>query len=266
MAIGPNVDHSLVDRAVAAVCAQTFDAWQLVVIGDGCSPPATPRGDPRIVRHLLPENHGRYYADAVVLAATRSEYFTVHDADDAADPRWLASMVEAIGDRPAVLTSQNVIRLNGAVLPEAVGGFRGHTTLHHHAHMAGLWRRSWLDAVGAPHPAFRVGFDTLLTSLPWLTHPEGPAIINDPVLYFRHKRPGSLTTSQATGMRSRARLLAREQLIALYASILDALREPDVTPPEDLIGQVLSGYPTHEQYGELMTGIEQHAKRLADIL
>lgn len=270
MPVGPGMPQECLERAIAAVRAQTYRSWRLVVIGDGAPAMAGmwrafADGDKRVVGYAYPENRGRYYADAVVFAATTSPFFTVHDADDEAAPEWLATMIAACASADVALTSQHVRRLNGRAAVESVSGFRGAHTLHHHAHMAGLWSRKWLDDVGGPHPAFRVGFDTLLTSLPFLL--GMPAIINDPVLYRRHKRVMSLTTSVSTGMRSPMRLRARDDLIALYSRILDGLRT--VGGERDrraVVREVLAQYPTREAYAELRADVEREAKRLADLI
>lgn len=264
-----NTPIELLRRAIDAVLAQTFTDWRLVIVGDGDGVgwPSAATRDPRVSIFHLPERRGRYFADAVVFEATDSPWFTVHDSDDAARPHWLATMLDRAESRSAdvVLTGQTVHRFGGTVVEERVQPWgRGSRTLTHHAHMAGLWRRGWLAEVGGPHPAFRVGFDTLLTSLPFLA---GRVVALDESLYDRFKRVQSLTTSPETGMRSSLRAQARADLIAMYDRVLadwhaggssDELRY--------LIRDVLTEYPSHAAYAELRGQVEREAKRLRDVI
>lgn len=269
----------LLHRAIRAVQAQTFADWQLIVLGDGCTP-AFPLdheliSDDRIKLAELDTNRGRYYCDAVAFAATDSRWFTIHDSDDMAEPRWLEYMVKLAewSGADAVLAPQYVQRINaGAPILERVEPYRGWRRLHHHAHMAGLWSRKWLAEVGGPHPAFRVGFDTLLTSLPYIV---GKLAVSREPLYNRIKRHGSLTTSSETGMRSEHRRIAREALERMWLEIL-RIREamPEWPMPtiervphaRHLIGQVLAAYPTPEAYAELQESVRRDAKRITDLI
>lgn len=270
--------RELLQRAIEAVRAQTFPDWRLVLLGDG-EPIGSLRplfgdevaDDKRIVVAALPTNQGRYYADAVTFAATDSPWFAVHDSDDAAQPAWLERLLDlAYSDGADVaLGAQTVYRFNGQTVYEPVAEFdRGRHTLTHHSHMAGLWRRPWLAEIGGPHPAFRVGFDTLLTSLPHLT---GRLITTSEALYDRHKRVQSLTTGIKTGMRSEYRTAVRQALCGLYAGVLTAHAHARQTGMGErqlryLINDVLSAYPDREAYAELREQVERDAKQLRDVI
>ena len=269
----------LLHRAIRAVHAQTFTDWQLLVIGDGCAP-AYPLdheliADDRIKLVTLDVNRGRYYCDAVAFAATESPWFTIHDSDDHAEPDWLARMVDlgAWASADAVLAPQLVQRLgSGRPMLERIEPYRGFKRLQHHAHMAGLWSRRWLGELGGPHPGFRVGFDTFLTSLPYVVGKM--AVAREP-LYNRVKRHGSLTTSAETGMRSEHRRVAREALERMWLEVL-RIRADMIDWPlpvverlpraRHLIAQVLTGYPDADGYAELRESVDRDAKRITDLI
>lgn len=221
-------------RAVDAVLAQTMPELRLVVINDG-DPSShlelADIADPRLVIFDLPENHGRYFADAVVLEMCESPWFAIHDADDEASPTWLADLLDAtrVSIKPGgairqgveradyVSTAQRVQTRDGGFTTEKVRANVTRPTLTHYAHMAGLWRTAWLrDELGGFHPAYRVGYDTLLSQLARM-HGTG-ADLAEP-LYTRYFRAGSLTTDRATGMRSAYRRDQRAKLVDLLRRI-----------------------------------------------
>jgi glycosyltransferase involved in cell wall biosynthesis len=217
-------------RAVDAVLAQTHKDLICVVTNDGDTerspwPKLADIADPRLVRYDAPANRGRYFTDAVVLAATDTPWFTVHDADDAAHPRWLElCLVEAVQSRAdSVLTGQYVLDLKGRRIIEKPKMAADGREMHHFGHMAGLWRSSWLRRVGGPNPHFRVGYDTLLSTIAW--HYGRYAALPAPV-YTRYRRRGSLTTSRQTGGKSDYRLAVRAELRDLWAD-LRHLRTPE---------------------------------------
>lgn len=272
MPVGPGVPDMLVRRARKAVLAQTLTDLRLVVIYDGPGAQAIePASDPRVIEYRLPENRGRYFCDAVAFAATDSDAFAFHDSDDHAAPRWLETLHGAMMHRRSAvgLGAQTVQRLNGRTAYEPVRSFEGlRAGLHHHAHMGGVWARGWLDEIGGPHPAFRVGFDTLLTALPFVT---GGVAVTREALYTRCKRAGSLTMTFNTGMRSPLRTAARTDLSRMWHEIVEGVEggtagERPVLPwkVRDLIREVLSAYPTPSKYEDLMTEVRSHAKDIAD--
>ncbi|WP_160051056.1 glycosyltransferase [Nocardiopsis sp. FR26] len=216
---------STIRRAVDAVLAQTHQDLVCVVVNDGdhAYPPwphLADINDPRLRRVDLPTNRGRYFADAVTLATCTTPWWTIHDADDEADPAWLATMLEAADHQGAevVLTAQAVHHLDGRVeldrpLPWLDGAYR------HHGHMAGLWSTTWLRSIGGPHPGYRVGWDTMLTGTALAM---GAATILERPLYTRHRRRGSLTTAPATGMRSPLRRRTVVELRRLWPLMVAA--------------------------------------------
>ncbi|WP_049566864.1 glycosyltransferase [Streptomyces sp. SBT349] len=247
-----------VRRAVDAVLAQSHVDLVCVVVNDGdhASPPwpaLADIADERLIRLDLPEQRGRYFADAVVLAACSTEWFAVHDADDAAAPGWLAGMLAAAGDRDVVLTAQRVHPLRGRVAVEQAkpwsdGRYR------HHAHMAGLWRTSWLRQVGGPRPDWRIAWDTMLTGAALAL--DAATVVDEP-LYDRHRRRGSLTTAPETGNGSAERKQAAARARKLWPDMVSAA---DSGP--EAVGAVL----TADVPAELLAEVEQHADRLRRLL
>jgi hypothetical protein len=208
-------------RAVAAVLAQTMPDLLCVVTNDADRlRPPWPHlhglHDPRLVFVDRAVNRGRYFADAVVLAATTTPWWTVHDADDAAAPDWLETMLAVDLDVDVVQTAQRVVDMRGVGRLEPVRPEPYDRAMHHYAHMAGLWRTEWLREVGGPHPGYRVGYDTLLSTV---ARGYGRVAIVPTPAYTRYRRPGSLTTSRATGGRSAYRQQQRARLQNLWSGI-----------------------------------------------
>jgi predicted O-methyltransferase YrrM len=234
----------VIRRAVDAVLAQTHTDLTLIVVNDGDHdtppwPALADITDPRLIRLHLPENRGRYHADAVTLAACRTPWWTVHDADDAADPRWLQVMLGAAARRrvDVVLTAQIVHGIRGATVVSPVRPWTGPDPqqITHHAHMAGLWSVPWLRSVCGPHPEYQVGWDTVMTSMPFLV---GRVRVVDTPLYHRHRRVGSLTASRDTGMRSAIRRAATSRSQRLWPRLVAAADHGPTAVGEVIAGDV----------------------------
>lgn len=211
--------HQTIRRAVTAVLDQTYRDLQLVVVVDGDPrPPLAELSDVRDKRlHVVTfaENRGRYFCDAAVLAATAAPWFAIHDADDHAEPEWLATLLDAAASRDAdaafapqhVHTPRGGVRLE-PVKPMAPLGERMEQLAHH----AGVYRTAALRKVGI-HPGFRVGYDTLLVNLLAMT---GRVATVDVPLYHRVGRRGSLTTAPRTRFGSSHRAAAARRLQQLF--------------------------------------------------
>jgi len=242
-----------IERAVSAVLTQTHDDLRLVVVNDGdTATPPWPHladiDDDRLVRFDLPCNRGRYFADAVTLAACDTEWFAVHDADDWCEPDWLARLLAAAeaGSLDAVFSAQVCHGLDGRTRIERVGrldcaGPRLRFVASHH----GLYRTQALRRAGGYHPGFRVSYDTLVVNLMVLTGRAGAV---DKPLYHRVARPGSLTTAETSGLGSPHRADSHARLAALY----DAARAAGSAAP------VVADAP-----GALRRAVEREAARLA---
>lgn len=210
-----------VRRAVTSILKQTYDHLRLVVINDGDPdlpwPVLDDIDDPRLVRFDLRENRGRYFADAVVLAATADPYFLVQDADDWSEPTRLETLVQLLRrtHADAALSAQIVHMADGRQCLENFSDFDQplQPRLRHRANHHGLFRTDALRRVGGYDGGFRIGYDTLLVNLLRMT---GPVAYSRKPLYHRRQRSGSLTAAPETGLRSRRRAAVLQSLSALY--------------------------------------------------
>jgi len=200
----------LLERAVRSVLAQTHRDLVLVVVGDGARPPIAFSHD-RLVTYTLPENRGPYFAQEVVLEATRHEWYAPHAADDWSEPEHLERLL-AHGHSAAV---------PGVVRWEEGGG----SFVHEGRYEVGVFRPSRLREIGGFNVGERIGQDTLMLKLLDLT---GGMVVDMalPPTYHRVRRPGALTTSPETGFGSPARNEMRARNRAIYAraqSLVDDL-------------------------------------------
>lgn len=216
-------------RAVESVLAQTHRNLVVVVVNDADPDPPWDElaaiDDPRLVRFDLRSNGGRYLADAVVLAASPNPYFLVQDADDWSEPDRVEKLLRRLVDRGAdvAVSSIEVIRAGsrkrGLVRPmlDAPLGPRVQHRVDHHA----LFRTDALTRLGGCYGGLRIGFDTLLMNLMLMA--ATVAVVEEP-LYHRLVRPGSLTTSSATGFGSTRRKQAQQEVAKRYGVAYEAFR------------------------------------------
>lgn len=212
--------------AVESVLAQTHKDLLLVVLNDGDSPsrawtPLAHVTDARLLRFDLQENRGWPFADAVALAACDAPWFSPHDSDDWSDPRRLERLLALSDGADVVLQDEAVHRANGSSILVPVQPYRPDGVFRHHAVRAGLYRTEWLRKIGGVHPSFRLGCDTLLTSLAFLA---GETRVVRESLYHRVKRAGSLTSARETGMGSPLRRQIRAELEGLWRECFAAAR------------------------------------------
>jgi glycosyltransferase involved in cell wall biosynthesis len=214
-----------VRRAVQSILTQTHRTLTLVVVNDGdVDPPwdeLSDIDDPRLVRFGLARNRGRYFADAVVLEATRDPYFMVQDADDWSDKRRCELLLRQVrvDEADAAFCGYDMRFPSGAVIRE--GAVRSTTTgvrftqfIHETSHW-GLFKSVAVRDVGGYYGGFRVGYDTLITHLVTMT---SKVTTVDESLYHYQRRRGSLTTSARTGLFSRYRRTVHQQLTRMYES------------------------------------------------
>ena len=208
-------------RAVDSLLGQTITALKVVVVNDGGPStvwePLQDIDDPRLVRVDLTSNRGRYHADHLVLTKhCKSEWFAICDADDYAETDWLELL---LAETPAdvVLADHWVHPLRGGK-PElsAVKQLDPNKTFQWRAHMAGLYRAEWARENHITNPYVRVGWDNVMTSIPFLL---GDTKICRTPKYNRVRRLGSLTTDKATGTESPYRRALVPQLKAGWRQI-----------------------------------------------
>lgn len=163
---------NMLARAIASVQNQTFTDWHLVIVNNGGNPGRVDEvvrvarqataGGAIDVLHLA-ERHGMEEASNRGLAATKSEYFVIHDDDDSWKARFLERAVaelDANPDASAVVTgvTRVVETVRGSkILPVSHEDFyldegrltyRGLIGNNMFPPIAALFRRRVLDEVG----------------------------------------------------------------------------------------------------------------------
>jgi hypothetical protein len=218
----------LLDCAVASVVTQDVPL-RLVVVNDG-GPPVD-IDHPRVTVLNLPVNRGRYFADAVVLAACDTEWFTVHDADDWSDPGRYARLMDVGRKFGAAVAPHVAHKASGVTVSHPAPLDRPPKTFTHLAHWcSGVYTTERMKAAGGVHPGFRVGFDTLHTLMMTLT---GPVAVDPVPSYHYCRRPGSLSKAPTSNRRSPQRRQAALRLSDLYRRALVS-SEPGATIRTDI--------------------------------
>lgn len=229
----------LLERAVGSVLAQTHRDLRLVVVNDGGPPLDLDDADDRLEILDLPDNRGRYFADAVVLAATDGGWFAVHDADDWSEPEAYAELIE--------IARQHA----GAAMAPFWRHERGRTEVVQHPRRLdpdpqfrhiGHWNAQVtaverLRAAGGIHAGFRLGYDTLVGLMLTITGPVGVA---ERPRWHWVRRPGSLTRARSTRLGSRERHHVKSRLHGLWGAAWDAWRAGG-RPGEVIAGDVDPG-------------------------
>lgn len=165
-------DRRFLNAAVASVLAQTFTDFELIVVDDG-SPEPLPlaeleRRDPRIRTLRLAENLGAAEAANRGVALARAPVIARLDADDLAEPGWLAAVMAALAEDPQLGLVGTAVRLMNeagrpfAIQPMPEGDFAIRFTLLFHApfyHPTTAFRREVFAAAGGYRADRRVGAD-----------------------------------------------------------------------------------------------------------
>lgn len=223
-------------RAVETLLGQTHTDLRIVVVNDGMKPTRTKPvwepldgiSDQRLTRFDLAHNRGRFYADAVVLASCMTPWFAICDADDWAEPEWLAELAGVMRDSgPSVgaVVSPHLVH-RGPKSPGKVEPVDGDVfsdrripRLKHLAHHAALYDTKKLRDVGGPNPGYTIGYDTLLINAMRLRYRVRASMIPR---YHRVRRAGSLTQAAGTRFGSPARNQVINALSQLYGRAVSA--------------------------------------------
>lgn len=205
-----NTPAWMVREAVESVLNQTTPL-RLVLVNDA-SPtwdPLTDITDPRLTRYTLPTNRGVYYCESLVLAACKTEWWTVHASDDWSDPDRFRILLDAVGTADAVTSPTVYHHLDAPdkfdpVRPRPVGHGVIGTISRHPAH---LYRAGTLRTIGIPSD-LRGSADTAVVSLFWHRH---HVTVVDMPLYHVRKWEGSLTAHPSTALGTAWRRKQRQE-------------------------------------------------------
>lgn len=196
-----NTPTDLLERAVDSVLSQTFKNLRLILVNDGGETPSLTTKDSRLFVFNMDSNRGRYFADAIVLNACRTPFFTAHDSDDWSEPERYEEMI-AIAEH----TGADVVA--GATRFHFLGGG---TMVHkpnrgpakgfsHLWHTSALYKTESLRYVA--YPKYPVSVDVFHASV--MSIVSQVALYQEP-RYHWEERAGSLTTSSEMGVGSQAR-------------------------------------------------------------
>jgi glycosyltransferase involved in cell wall biosynthesis len=232
--------HRWLRQSVDSILAQTYRDLLLVVVNDADPEPPWPLladiDDPRLIRFDMPENRGRYFADAVIFEATRPELWAMQDPDDWAEPDRFERMVPLARKHGAAfaptLEFPDVALLD--VFPGAARALASFARSkdgqpvvtdaryrepaasrmrHHIGYGSGVISGERIALVGGFHAGLRMGFDTYLMNAVKLLGPFG---LDAKPLQNKRRRPNSLTTDAETRAGSPERTRVRRLLKAMY--------------------------------------------------
>jgi glycosyltransferase involved in cell wall biosynthesis len=210
-----------IGQAVESILAQSFTDLRLVVVNDGDTPPPLP-ADERLVLLNLPENRGPYYCDAVVLAACDTEWFTIHASDDWSNPDRFARLMAAAEGYETVWGGSIYIRRSRATVRGTDFGSASTSDvlLNRGSIATGIYRTEAIRRTGAPHPEYRMSYDTMMVHL--ICRGTRWTQVDDGNGYQRRWRPDSLTQAPETGMHSDVRNEYRQRRDDLWRRVIAA--------------------------------------------
>lgn len=218
-------------RCVDSILAQTQPNLVCVVLndGDGENPPWSELvdiADPRLVRHDLPTNRGRYFADTVAVTAVDGlmPWWMPVDSDDRLAPNRLAALHLAVLDAPtrpdAVFSGWTQHLPDGEVQHRPLRPPAPGLPIRAVAHLSSLWRPSFARKLA--HPGQRMAWDQIMTTAAW--HYGTIATTSD-AGYHRIVRDGSLMRSTVHGKGTMVRRAAKGHQLELWTRMQ---QEPDL--------------------------------------
>ena len=217
--------------AVESVLAQTHRALTCVVVSDGDSAGLdviADLDDPRLIRHVLAQNRGRYFADQVVLDATSTPYFLVHDSDDWSEPTRVSRLLEELEGTGADVCASDVIHhdtRSGTMRTWRHGWPRLHEPvspqLVERAGHQGLYRTDIIRKIGGWYGGYRIGFDTAVLNLVMMVGGQLVSVA-EPLYHRDVDRPVNAFPTTARNTPERRRAI--RQLCELHRRAYDATK------------------------------------------
>lgn len=214
----------LLRKAVKYVLRQTYPKFELLVVSDADPDDSINEirsiNDSRLKIIKLEENIGRYAIDHLVVnELSNADYWVPVDSDDWCAENYLTTLVHRLLKKPDsdVIFAAQYVQINYSKRVQRVKEWNGTDELIWHAHMSALWRREFLIEYNLTNPNFRIAWDTIITSVPWLV---GNVDYTQSAMYYRVRRSGSLTSSKDTGFGTEARKRVRDHIEQLWFEIV----------------------------------------------
>lgn len=215
----------LLKRAIKYLLRQDYPCFELLVISDN-DPDNSVQGinhikDSRLKIIELDNNIGRYAIDHLVVNDfAKGEYWVPIDSDDGCSENYLTSLVNILNSNPesdVIFAAQFIKKQYKKRWVQKVREWDGTDTLVWHAHMSALWKKSFLIDMNLMNPNFRVGWDSIVTSVPWVV---GTVNYTQTPYYYRVRRKDSLTSSKETGFGSDHRNRVKACITKLWKEIV----------------------------------------------
>ena len=214
------------DEAVASVLAQTYQDFEILIVDDGSTDPATVQLLDGFVRPQTTvyrtANRGLAAARNFLIERARGEYLCALDADDKLHPLYLERTVATLDSDPALGFASTKMQMFGSestVWPEDTRCDLPTLLCHDPVHPAALVRRAAVRAIGGYEQGMRHQGNEDWDLWIGLTEAGHGGVILDEVLFFYRRRAGSMSHSCARGD---AQLGAVEFLMRKHAASYQA--------------------------------------------
>lgn len=217
-----------IKRALLSALSQTFKNYVIFVVSDGdlssfnSIKDDVDVKDDRILFLRSKVNRGRYAIDHLlcshVLPMFGCTYWAPLDSDDIVDINWLKELLKKSKEKDYDLVLSDQIVVGKKTIIESAKYWNGTDKFVWHGHLSGLWKLSFVLENNLTNPKYRIGWDSIMTSVPFLI---GKVDICKKPLYTRIKTPGSLTQSKTTGQGSILRKQIQSHLRNVWKNLVD---------------------------------------------
>ena len=194
------------EEAVDSVLSQTYQDFEILVVDDGSTDPATVRlldgfERPRTTVYRT-ANRGLAAARNFLIERARGDYLCALDADDRLHPQYLERTVATLDGDPALGFASTKMQMFGGetrVWPDDTRCDLLTLLCHDPVHPAALVRRAAVLAVGGYEQGMRHQGNEDWDLWIGLTEAGYGGLILDEVLFFYRRRAGSMSHSCARG-------------------------------------------------------------------